>query len=306
VTDQEAGWIEQDVPDQSGRTIVVTGANSGLGLETSRVLAEGGARVIMACRRIEDGRRVAAAPSFRSAQEPPEIMELDLARLETIRRFAAQIERHRKIDVLVNNAGVMAIANQRTKDGFEGQFGINHLGHFALTGLLLPQLLAGEGGRVVTVSSDMHRMGRIHFDDLHSEHRYRRWSSYGQSKLANLYFAYELARQAGAADAPLRSMAAHPGYAATNLQFQAARERGKTGRFWRLSQIFAQSAARGALPQLRAATDPKARSGSYYGPRRSTGGPAVVVESSSRSHDEGAASRLWDISSELTGVTFDF
>lgn len=306
VPDRQSGWIEKDVPDQSQRTAVVTGANSGLGFETARVLFERGAHVIMAARRLEAGRLAASAISGRADHSRLNVVELDLGNLESVRRFAETITTHPTIDILINNAGVMAMPRQSTVDGFERQFGINHLGHFALTGLLLPQLVADGGGRVVTVSSDMHRMGHIRFDDLQGIERYGRWSAYGQSKLANLHFAYELARRARAVDARLLSVAAHPGYAATNLQLRAAHERGKKGRFWRGARLFAQSAARGSLPQLRAATDPDAQTGTYYGPRRGMAGSATVVESSKRSHDESVARRLWAVSSDLTGVGYEF
>ncbi|HSR45924.1 MAG TPA: oxidoreductase [Acidimicrobiia bacterium] len=303
---RQGGWTEADVPDQSHKTAVVTGANSGLGFETSRVLFQRGAHVIMAVRRVDAGLTAASAITGLAAHSRLSVVELDLGNLESVRRFARALSVHPTIDLLVNNAGIMAVPRQSTVDGFDRQLGINHLGHFALTGHLLPQLLADGGGRVVTVSSDMHRMGQIRFDDLQGARRYGPWSAYGQSKLANLYFAYELARRARAVDARLLSMAAHPGYAATNLQLRSARERGKAERFWRGARRFAQSAARGALPQLRAATDPDAQTGTYYGPRRGLAGSATIVESSRRSHDENTARRLWEVSVDLTGAGYDF
>ncbi len=300
------GWTAEQVPDQSGKTIVITGANSGIGFETARVLAERGARLIMAVRRLDAGEEAAAA--IRSENPPAEVIvvECDLASLTSIERFAGRIaDTLGPVDVLINNAGIMAVPYGTTVDGHERQFGTNHLGHFALTGRLLPQVLESENARIVTVSSDAHRYGRIDPDSLNGD-RYRRWGAYGRSKLANLLFAYELDRKARSAHASLISVACHPGYAATNLQGRAAREQGKSERIWRVGHLLAQSAADGALPTLRAATDPVAEGGSYYGPARWQRGPAVVARSSGRSHNTETSKRLWEVSEQLTGVRFRF
>jgi len=288
-----AKWTVADVPDQTGRTVVVTGANSGIGLVTARVLAAAGARVILACRNVDKG-KAAAAP----LADTVEVRALDLANLTSVREFAASIDE--PIDVLVNNAGVMAVPLRRTVDGFEMQIGTNHLGHFALTGLLLDRVRA----RVVTVSSSAHMVGRIRLTDLNWERRrYRRWAAYGQSKLANLLFAYELHRRLAAAERTIGSYAAHPGYAATNLQ---SHTESLLDHIMALgNRLVAQSAAMGALPSLYAATA-EAPSGSFIGPSGPAGqhGYPKVVNSSRASKDTVVASDLWALSEKLTDVTF--
>ncbi|MBK9179038.1 MAG: SDR family oxidoreductase [Acidimicrobiales bacterium] len=304
-------WTEQDVPPQDGRIVVVTGANSGLGFHTARVLAARGAHVVLASRSADKAADAMALIRVDTPGADLDVLPLDLADLASVRAFAQRFaDAHDRLDVLVNNAGVMATPYRRTADGFELQLGTNHLGHFALTGLLLPSLLAAPAPRVVTVSSGAHQMGRIDFDDLQGERRYRTWPAYGQSKLANLLFAYELARRVGAAGLPLVSAAAHPGYSATNLQAVGPRMSG-AGLTERLAAIgnrlLAQDAARGALPQLYAATMPDVRSGDYYGPDgllEMRGWPEQV-SSSARSKDEAVARRLWHVSEELTGVRYD-
>jgi NAD(P)-dependent dehydrogenase (short-subunit alcohol dehydrogenase family) len=298
-------WTAADIPDQSGRVAVVTGANSGLGLIDSRELARAGARVIMACRNTEKGE--AAAEQIRGAvpEGEVEVAGLDLADLESIRAFAETAPDG--IDLLINNAGVMAPPRRLTKDGFESQFGTNHLGHFALTGLLLQKLLATPEPRVVTESSGAHRIGRINFDDLQGERRYIRWLGYGQSKLANLMFAFELERRASEAGAPLKSLAVHPGYSRTNLQFAAPpiHERAVMAV---TNLLVAQSAEMGALPTLYAATVPELPGGSFIGPdglMEQRGYPKVVT-AAGRAYDEDAWRRLWEISEELTGVHYEF
>jgi NAD(P)-dependent dehydrogenase (short-subunit alcohol dehydrogenase family) len=304
------GWSEADIPDLSGKTIVITGANSGLGFEAAMALAGKGAQVVLACRDQAKGRAAEEQIRARHPRAATALMPLDLCSLADIRRFAdAARAAYPSIDVLMNNAGVMALPYRQTADGFEMQFGTNHLGHFALTGLLLDRLLAAPGARIVTVSSGAHRMGRIRFDDLHGQQRYRKWPAYAQSKLANLLFAYELQRRLSAAGAAAISVAAHPGYAATNLQAAGPKMLGSSflERVMDLgNRLFAQSAAMGALPQLYAAVAPAVRGGEYYGPS-SIGelwGPPRVVTSTARSRDEGAARRLWEVSEELTGVTY--
>ena len=305
-------WTAADMLNQSGRVAVVAGANSGIGLITSRELARAGARVVMACRDL--GRGDEAATNIRSGvpNADVEVMRLDLADLSSVGEFAASFgARHQGLDVLVNNAGVMALPRRLTADGFEMHIGTNHLGHFALTGLLLERLTAASPARVVTVSSGAHRMGRIDFDDLQSERRYWRWGAYAQSKLANLLFAFELQRRAEAAGFALRSVAAHPGYAATNLQFAGPRleESGLRRRAWGLlNRALAQSDEMGALPILYAATVPDLPGGSYVGPDRffEQHGYPTLVDSTKASKDPEAARRLWEVSEELTGVRFHF
>ena len=301
-------WTAADIPDQTGRVALVTGANSGLGLSTARELARAGAAVILACRNPEKG--VGAVEEIRSElpEARVELVGLDLADLSSVRTVAEQFsEAQAPLDLLVNNAGVMATAYSKTVDGFESQFGTNHLGHFALTGLLMDALLKRPDPRVVTVSSTAHRMGQINFDDLQSEKGYKRWSAYGQSKLANLLFAFELDRRARDASRPLRSMAAHPGYSATNLQFA-----GPSAMIERLTMrvtnvLVAQSADKGALPTLYAATEPDLPGGSFIGPDgfQEARGYPKVVKARSAAYDTEAAARLWEVSEELTGVRFD-
>jgi NAD(P)-dependent dehydrogenase (short-subunit alcohol dehydrogenase family) len=288
-----AKWIAADVPDQSGRTFIVTGANSGLGAATARVLAECGARVVLACRNVEKGAAAAATMSGDVS-----VRQLDLADLASVRAFAENTER---FDVLVNNAGVMAVPLRRTADGFESQIGTNFLGHFALTVQLLPVI----ADRVVTVSSNAHRWGRINIDDLNWQRRhYRRWLAYGQSKLADLMFAHELQRRLHAAGSTLRSVAAHPGYAATELQ---SGTESRADRIMSLgNRLIAQSAERGALPIVYAATMADVRGGEYWGPDGlgELRGHPTRVGSSRSSRDGRTAALLWTRAEELTGVAF--
>jgi NAD(P)-dependent dehydrogenase (short-subunit alcohol dehydrogenase family) len=305
--DPDAEWV----PDLGGRTVVVTGGNSGIGFEAARVLADRGARVVLACRDL--GKAAAAVDGIRAARPGAavEARELDLARLDSVRKFAeAWLGGEHPLHVLVNNAGVMALPHRRTTDGFEMQLGTNHLGHFALTGLLLERLLGTPGARVVTVSSSAHRPGRIHFDDLQSERRYRKWAAYAQSKLANLLFAFELDRRLRARGADAISVACHPGYAATNLQAAGPRMQGSgwlEAFFGWSNRLLAQSAAAGALPTLYAATAPEVSGGDFIGPGgfAEMWGPPKRVEPSARARDPEAAARLWEVSERLTGVRFD-
>jgi len=288
-----AKWTVADVPDQTGRTVVVTGANSGIGLVTARVLAAAGARVILACRNVDKGKAAAAALA-----DTVEVRALDLANLTSVREFAASIDE--PVDVLVNNAGVMAVPLRRTVDGFEMQIGTNHLGHFALTGLLLDRIRA----RVVTVSSSFHVLGRIRLTDLNWESRgYRRWPAYGQSKLANLLFTYELDRRLAAAGSTVGSYAAHPGYASTNLQSHTESLLDQVMALG--NRLVAQSAAMGALPTVYSATA-DAPSGSFIGPGGITGqhGYPKIVKSNGASHDTETAAELWALSEKLTDVKF--
>lgn len=296
---ERAPWSLSDMDDQGGRTVVITGANTGLGAVTARALSDRGARVVLACRDTAKGERVAA--DLRDA----EVVSLDLASLASIREAVAEIRRrHERLDLLVNNAGLMMTPQGVTEDGFELQLGTNHLGHFALTGLLLDRLATTPGSRVVTVSSLAHRFGggRMDVDDLGSERGYDRVDAYGRSKLANLLFTHELHRRLSAAGAETIAVAAHPGLSRTDLARYMP--------LWSRPLVAAgtwltgQSAAKGALSSLRAATDPTARGGDYYGPNgfRETRGRPVLVGSSRGSRDPEAMRRLWEVSEELTGV----
>jgi NAD(P)-dependent dehydrogenase (short-subunit alcohol dehydrogenase family) len=304
------GWTVEDTPDQTGKTILVTGANSGLGYETALALAGKGARVLIACRDLAKGREAEARIRAAHPRATVTVLALDLASLDDVRRAADAVHGETtRLDVLVNNAGVMALPYRKTRDGFEMQLGTNHLGPFALTGLVLDLLLATPGARIVTVSSGFHRLAEIRFDDPQWERGYSKWPAYGQSKVANLLFAYELQRRLAAAHAGAISVAAHPGYAATNLQFAGPRMEGSSmaERFSAIgNRLFAQSAAMGALPQLYAATAPDVRGGDYFGPSRIGelwGAPRKVV-SNAHSNDATAAGRLWTLSEQLTGVRY--
>ncbi|MFI1800038.1 oxidoreductase [Streptomyces sp. NPDC020379] len=296
------GWSASDIPDQSGRTAVVTGANSGLGYVTARELARRGARVVLACR---DATRAEAAEERIRAEAPgADVLSapLDLADLASVRGFAERFPDER-LDLLVNNAGVMALPERKTVDGFEMQFGTNHLGHFALTGLLLPRLrAAGRGARVVTVSSLLHFLGTVDPRDPNMEHRYRRWTAYARSKSANLLFVHELSRRLAAEGSPVVAAAAHPGYAATALQTKGARmeERAWLERLFEvLNRTVAQSPEAGALPTLYAATAPEAGPDDFFGPgipRRAPRAPWT--------RDSRASAGLWAASERLTGVTY--
>jgi NAD(P)-dependent dehydrogenase (short-subunit alcohol dehydrogenase family) len=303
-------WTEADVPDQTGRTALITGANSGIGFEAARILAEHGARVVLACRsrtRADDAVREIATTA---PDADVSVLELDLADLDQVTVAAAQFaSTHDRLDLLINNAGLMAIPKGATVQGYEMQFGVNHLAHFALTGRLLDRLLATPGSRVVSISSQGHRPGRIAFDDLQSEGSYGPWKAYFQSKLANLLFIAELQRRFTAADAPTIALAAHPGGSRTNLGHEnpggIINTLGHLGRPL-IERIALQSAAMGALPTLRAATDPVVVGGEYFGPDglgEQRGHPRVVGRSR-RAQDEIAARRLWEVSEELTGVRY--
>jgi NAD(P)-dependent dehydrogenase (short-subunit alcohol dehydrogenase family) len=296
-----AKWTSDDVPGQQGRLAVVTGANTGLGFETAQVLAARGAAVVLAVRDIEKGKRAAARIADTAPGANVMVQPLDLTSLDSIRAAAGELRaRHPRIDLLINNAGVMFTPRQTTRDGFELQFATNHLGHFALTGLLLEQMLPVPGSRVVTVSSSAHRIhARINFDDLQGERSYSRVGAYSQSKLANLMFTYELQRRLSGAGTTI-AVAAHPGLASTEL----GRNTPAIAAY--LYARVSQKAAMGALPILRAATDPGVLGGQYYGPRGffGTRGYPKLAKSSRRSHDPAIQRRLWSVSEELTGVTF--
>jgi NAD(P)-dependent dehydrogenase (short-subunit alcohol dehydrogenase family) len=308
-----ARWTSDDIPDQTGRTVLVTGANSGLGLRSAEALAAAGARVLLACRNAERAATALEAVKGKASGAAPEVVPLDLADLDSVRACAADVAgRLDRLDVLMDNAGVMALPLRRTAQGFEMQFGTNHLGHFALTGRVLPTLLRAESPRVVVVSSNAHRMGKIRWDDMNWERgRYSKWLAYGQTKLANLLFAAELQRRATTAGTALTVASAHPGYAATNLSATGPEMAGNR-LMQRLTKVgdrvAGQSDAQGALPQLYAATMDDVRPDDYFGPDglfEQRGYPKRVGRSRAAS-DPTAAARLWRASEALTGVTYDF
>lgn len=298
-----ANWLTENVSSQVGRVFVVTGANSGLGLETARALGSRGATVIMTARDMAKGE---AAVEAIKAEQPDgrfELRQLDLADLDSVRQFAAGLER---VDVLVNNAGVMMPPHSHTKQGYELQFGVNHLAHFALTLLLFNTLLRSEEPRVVTVSSGLHHRGRIHFGDLHGNHKYSPSAYYAQSKLANVVFGLELHRRLRSNGFGMRSVLAHPGYSATNLQ--SSGPRGVAKLLMKVgNKVMAQDVTMGALPQIYAAAGADVESGQFYGPdgRNENKGYPTVVEPLVEARDRELGRRLWDVSEELTGVHID-
>jgi NAD(P)-dependent dehydrogenase (short-subunit alcohol dehydrogenase family) len=300
-----AKWTAADIPDQTGRVAVITGANTGLGYETAAALADRGARVVLAVRNLDKGKEAATRITAQSPDADVALQELDLTSLESIRAAADQLRsEHDRIDLLINNAGVMWTPKSTTKDGFEMQFGTNHLGHFAFTGLLLERLLPVAGSRVVTVSSIGHRiLADIHFDDLQWERSYNRVAAYGQAKLANLLFTYELQRRLAPRGTTI-AVAAHPGGSRTELSRNLPRLLGRV--FSAVEPLVSQDAATGALPTVRAGTDPGVLGGQYYGPDgfgEMQGHPRVVA-SSAKSHDVDLQRRLWAVSEELTGVVY--
>ena len=293
-------WSAEALGDQSGRIAIVTGSNSGIGFETARVLAEKGATVVMACRNLE--KASPKADEIRTAHPGAdvEVMQLDLSDLGSVQRFAEAFRaKHARLDLLINNAGIMVPPYGKTAQGFETQFGVNHLGHFALTGSLLDLITNTPGSRIVTVSSIAHYMGRIDFADLNWEKGYRAQAAYGQSKIANLLFTYELQRRLAAAGKDTIAVAAHPGWTETNLQ-----EHAKGVKF--LNRFLAQEPLMGALPTLYAAAEPSVHGAEYFGPSgfMEMNGPPKKVKSNKRSHDRNVAERLWNVSEELTGVRF--
>lgn len=301
-------WTEQAIPDQSGRTVLVTGANSGLGFVTSLELARKGAHVLMTARDPAKGEDALARIRVAVPNASIELRRLDLADLDQVKSFARQlIDNKVPLNILINNAGVMMPPRTLTGQGFELQFGVNHLAHFALTGLLLETLAKRPDSRIVTVSSDLHRRGHIHFDDLDGAKTYGRIAFYAQSKFANVLFALELDRRLRAASLPVRSLLAHPGYAATNLQTSGPT--GLLNLFMRIGNRFmAQSMEMGALPQLYAATAPQAESGQFIGPdgRNEMKGYPTVVQPIASARDPEVAAKLWTLSEQLTGVKPSF
>ena len=290
-----------DVTDQTGKTVFITGANTGLGFEAAKVLAGKGARVLIGCRSREKAQRARKTILAEYPKADIAVVELDLGNLASVTRAAAVVAKEPQLDILINNAGIMIPPYELTDDGFESQFGVNHLGPFALTGLLLGQLRATPNARIVSTSSIAHKRGKIHFDDINAERGYNAIVRYSQSKLANLYFAYELQRRLEAAGNSVISVAAHPGIADTELSRYIPKA------LMLMTPLFRplfNSPAQGAWPTLCAATSPDVQGGEYYGPckRGETAGPARKVSSTRRSHNEETAKRLWDLSIEMTGV----
>jgi NAD(P)-dependent dehydrogenase (short-subunit alcohol dehydrogenase family) len=307
----KARWQAADIPDLAGRTAVVTGANSGTGYEIARELAAHGAHVVLACRDPDRAAQAASCLAAVARRGSTEVAALDLASLESVRRFAGLFtDRHGGLDILVNNAGISGGPRRLTADGFEAHFGVNYLGHFALTGLLLPVLLARPGARVVTMSSGLAAQSRVNFDDLHSQQRYRMTAAYGQAKLACLMFAIELDRRARAAGTGLGSLATHPGAARTSLlagkEAEWGRRRDATETMVRLVQaLFSQSAAKAALPALYQATDPAASGDRYVGTKGHLRGCPAAQPFPRAAVSPASAARLWAVSQELTGVSYD-
>jgi NAD(P)-dependent dehydrogenase (short-subunit alcohol dehydrogenase family) len=304
-------WTFKDMPDLTGKTAVVSGANSGVGFCACRALAARGAQVVMACRNLEKGQAAADAILKEFPQAALELMALDLADLSSVRAFVFAFgEKHARLHLLINNAGLMATPYRQTADGFELQLGVNYLGHFALTGLLLEQILAAEEARVVTVTSAVYSGGRINFADLNSKQKYARWGAYAQSKLANLLFAGELQRRLERGGYSATSLAAHPGYSATNLQITGPGLDNDRLLLWLMkfgNALFAQPACMGALPVLYAASLPEARGGDLIGPDGLLGlrGYPVRMRPVDVGRDPQVAERLWKVSEELTGVRYE-
>jgi NAD(P)-dependent dehydrogenase (short-subunit alcohol dehydrogenase family) len=294
-------WTADDIPDQTGRVAIITGANTGVGFQTATALARHGAHVVLAVRNLDKGKAAAANVTADTPAATVTVQQLDLSSLESVRSAADELRGDfERIDLLINNAGVMGTPKSTTRDGFELQFGTNHLGHFALTGLLLERILAAPDSRIVSVSSAAHRLApRIQFDNLHSERGYSSVRAYAQSKLANLLFIYELQRRL-ADNGTSIAVAAHPGGSRSEL----ARHSSAAVRAF--SALLLQSPAMGALSTLRAATDPQVRGGQYFGPSGflEARGHPKLVQSSAQSHDDDVQRRLWTVSEELTGVTY--
>ena len=293
-------WTPDNIPDQTGRVVIITGANSGIGFEAAKVLAAKGADVVLAVRNQEKGNQAKAEILKENAQARVTVSLLDLSSLKSVKLFSDTfLKSQTRLDILINNAGIMIPPYGKTEDGFESQMGTNHLGHFALTAQLFPLLKSTGGSRIVNVSSTAHNMGNISFDDIHWESRkYVPWKAYGDSKIANLYFTNELGRRMQAAGLDVTTTAAHPGYAATGLQ------KGLFLKF--LNVVVAQSGFMGAMPTLMAAIDPKASTGNFYGPSgiaQQRGWPKQVTPNK-LSQDAEIAKKLWETSEELTGVKF--
>lgn len=300
---KNVNWTAENIPNQKGKTVIVTGSSSGIGYEAARVLANKGATVIIAVRSLEKGKAAADKILDQKKDADIKVLKLDLANLASVREFAAEFNKaHARLDLLINNAGVMIPPYSKTADGFELQFGTNHLGHFALTGQLLDVLINTKGARIVNVSSGAHKSGKLDFDDLTWEkRRYSAWKAYGDSKIANLYFTFKLNRKLKENGFDTIATAAHPGWTATELQRH-------TGIIEFLNRFFAQDISMGALPTLRAAFDVNAKGGEYFGPEgfMEMRGYPVEVKPNNLAKDAQIAERLWEVSEQLTGVKFDF
>ena len=300
-------WTADDIPDLTGKVVVVTGGNSGIGFGAVKAVARKGAETVLACRSPERGQAALDALKAKVPGAKADLMALDLTSLASVERFATEFaERYQRLDVLANNAGIMVIPYGKTEDGFERQVGTNHLGHFALTGRLLDVLLATPGARVVNVSSLAHKRAELDLDDLlYEKGGYGEWAAYGRSKLLNMLFTYELQRRFERAGVDAHSLAAHPGFSASNLTGHMA-ERIHMRIALRIFNTIIQGPDMGALPTLRAATDPDARGGQYFGPAQlnETTGHPVLVEASAEARDEADGARLWELSKELTGVRY--
>jgi len=303
-------WLQREIPDLSGKTIIVTGGNSGIGYEAVRLFAKQHAHVVLTSRNEERGHTAAEAIRSEIPDASIDVMHLDLADLDSVKSFADTARQtYDRIDILCNNAGVMALPYRKNKHGFEMQFATNHLGHFALTGHLMPTLLQNPTARIVTVSSSAHQIGKIQFDNLHWEFKYNRWRAYGQSKIANLLFTYELQRRLEAAGSSVMAVAAHPGWAATNLQTAGPKLENATLKiklYDSLNRWFGQSAEMGALPTVFAAASESIQGGQYVGPAgfNEARGFPKITKSNDYSYDKEVAERLWSVSEELTGVRF--
>ncbi len=304
-------WTQENIPDLTGKTIVVTGANSGLGFECAKTFAQKGATVMLTARNPDKGERAKAEILAAHPAAKLDLMPLDVGNLAAVRNFAAAFKaKYKRLDMLLNNAGVMAIPRQETADGFEMQLGVNHLGHFALTGLLLDVIVSTPGARVHNVSSSVNWMGRINFDDLMGEKKYSRWAAYGQSKLANIFFTYELQHRLTAAGHDTISNTSHPGVVIGQLQHNSAAQSGRTleGLFYRFGGplMMAQDVQMGVLPMLYAMTAPEAKGGVFYGPGfMSMRGYPKENRPNKAVYNAAARQRFWKISEELTGVAFD-
>ena len=302
-------WTTDEMPDLKGKVMVVTGGNSGIGFESVKAFARKGAEVVLASRSTEKG-ELAKKEILQTVSEGNiQVMQLELDDLESVKSFAAEFRKHyQRLDVLLNNAGIMMSPYFKTKDGFEGQFGTNHLGHFALTGLLMETLMKTKGSRIVNVSSGAHKRGEMDFENLQFEdgREYSPMKAYGRSKLANLLFTYELQRKLESAQRQTIAVAAHPGVARTNLgRYMEGKMMYKL--FYPVFKWISQDQAMGALPQIRASVDPNVKGGEYYGPdgRSEMKGFPVLVQSNEASHNLGDATRLWEVSEKLTGVKFE-
>ncbi len=304
-------WTQQDIPDLTGKVVVITGANSGLGFESAKELARNGARVVMTARNLEKGERAQADILQELPDADLDLIQLDVGSLDSVRTFATKIkEKYDRLDILLNNAGLMAIPRQETADGFEMQLGVNHLGHFALTGLLLDVITKTPNARIHNVSSTANFMGEINFDDLMGEESYSRWGAYGQSKLANVFFTFELQKRLSAAGFDTMANVSHPGLVIGNLQANSMEQSGTwyEGIAYQFTRLFlARDISKGVQPMLFAMTSPDAKGSALYGPQYIHHlGPVAEVKANDAAYDAEKLKRFWEISEELTGITYNF